>query len=279
MSWRDFLAFVDGSEDGLARMKMAIDVAAAHKGRLEALVLVELPAPAVPVGQGMINEVLDEAIHKRRIAGQDAVEALQKIAAGASNVSVASWEVPNGQAREAAARAARTADLVIFGKPETLDDSDLDTDIFVGATLAGGRPCLMLPRWINPHSWGRRAVVSWKGTPEAARAVQGALPFLKQAEAVRLIVANPRGERDGEDEAGIARAVAYLQHHDVKVDGPVVRESWEGPERMVVSETEGFNADFLVIGAYESSRLQEEVFGGVTARVVRDATIPVLMAH
>ncbi|MES1199708.1 MAG: universal stress protein [Pseudomonadota bacterium] len=277
MGWREFLVFVDGSEDGLARFKMAQDIA--KDGRLEALVLVELAAPNVPLGQGMVDELLDEANHNRRIAGQDAVEALQKLAAGAANVTITSWEVSNGKAREAAARAARTADLVIFGKPESFDGSELDTDIFVGATLEGGRPCLMLPRWIMPHAWGRRAVISWKGTPQAARAVQGALPFLVKAEAVRLCVANPRGEHEGEDEAGVERAVNYLKTHGVKVEAPVMRESWEGPERMVVSEAEGFNADLLVIGAYESARLQEEMFGGVTARVARDATIPVLLAH
>jgi nucleotide-binding universal stress UspA family protein len=276
-AWREFLVFVDGSEDGLARMAMAMDVAAAHKGRLEALVLVELP---LPVSSETLEGMFDDTFRKVRKAGADAVVALQGIAKGAAiEVSVDSWEIPGGQARDAAARAARTADLVIFGKPETLDDSDLDTDIFVGATMEGGRPCLMLPRWIKPHAWGKRGLISWKGTPEAARAVQGAVPFLKEAEAVRLCLASPRSEREGEDEASVARVAKYLERHGVRVETPIIRDSWEGPERMIVSEVEGFNADFMVLGAYEGSRIQEELFGGVTARIVRDSTIPVLMAH
>ncbi|MEJ0060374.1 MAG: universal stress protein [Terricaulis sp.] len=65
----------------------------------------------------------------------------------------------------------------------------------------------------------------------------------------------------------------YLERHDVRVETPIIRDSWEGPERMIVSEVEGFNADFMVLGAYEGSRIQEELFGGVTARIVRDSTI------
>ncbi|MEJ0060375.1 MAG: hypothetical protein WDM79_12730 [Terricaulis sp.] len=139
--WREFLAFVDGSEDGLARMRMAMDVAAKHKGRLEALVLVELPLPDLAVASETLEGMFDDAYRKVRTAGANAVTALNIIAKEAKvEVNVSSWEIPGGQARDAAARAARTADLVIFGKPETLDDSDLDTDIFVGATMEGGRP-------------------------------------------------------------------------------------------------------------------------------------------
>lgn len=276
MGWQEFLVFADASEDGVARLRMAMDLAKTFDGKLEALVLAPIPisfAVAAEAVGGLDSET-------RTIIRKDcdaAVKTLQGIAG--ANVHVHGVDIPAGDSQAAAARAARTADFVIFGQPEEMDGSRLDTDIFLGAVLEGGRPCLMLPRWINPHAWGRRAVISWKGTPEAARAVQAALPFLKKAEAVRLCVANPRGEREGEDENGIGRVITYLLRHGVKVEEPVVRESWEGPDRMIVSEVEGFNADFLVLGAYEDPKWAEEIFGGVTARMVRDAKIPILMTH
>lgn len=279
MAWQEFLAFVDGSEDGLARLKLAKAVADAHGGRLEGLVLAPAPMPPLAGGAEMVVDVHEEGLKAVRDEAARAVRALQAIAPPSERTHIHALEIPHGDSQAAAARATRTADLVMFGQPEEMDGSRLDTDIFLGAVLEGGRPCLMFPRWINPHAWGRRAVISWKGTPEASRAVQAALPFLKKAEAVRLCVANPSGEREGEDEQGVARIATYLSRHGVRVEEPVMRESWEGPERMIVSEVEGFNADFLVLGAYEGPRWQEELFGGVTATMVRDARIPILMTH
>lgn len=278
MIWQEFLVFADASEDGVARLRMAMDIAKTFNGKLEALVLAPVPLSFAVAGEALAA-LDDEARLAIRKDCDAAVKTLQGVAGAGVHVHVHGWDIPAGDSQVAAARATRSADFVIFGQPEEMDGSRLDTDIFLGAVLEGGRPCLMLPRWINPHAWGKRAVISWKGTPEAARAVQAALPFLKKAEAVRLCVANPRGEREGEDDAGIARIATYLQRHGVKVEEPVVRESWEGPDRMIVSEVEGFNADFLVLGAYEDPKWAEEIFGGVTARMVRDAKIPILMTH
>ena len=39
------------------------------------------------------------------------------------------------------------------------------------------------------------------------------------------------------------------------------------------------DAALLVMGGYTHNRLRQMIFGGVTAHVIRHATIPVLMAH
>lgn len=277
MASSEFLVFVDGSEDGLARLRLAADVAKQHGAHLEAILLNRLPGPRFGANEAMAD-LYEADLKQSRATAAEALKALQA-AAGAGDHHLHVVECGAGEARDAAARLSRTADLVMIGKPEDFDGTDLDTDIFIGAVLEGGRPCLMFPRWITPHAWGRRALIWWKGTPQASRAVQGALPFIAKAEAARICVANPRGEREGEDERSIERLGAYLMRHGAKVGDPVMRESWEGPEYMIASEVEGFNADLVVMGAYESSRLQEEMFGGATARMVRDATVPILLAH
>lgn len=260
MAWREILVFADGSEDGLARMRIAWRLAEEHGARLEALVL-RPPADLNVVVEG-------------------AVEALREIVGEAGDrVHVHRIDLGEDDAQAVAAREARLADLVIFGKPETLDNSRLDTDIFAGALLGGGRPCLMLPRWITPHAFGRRPLIAWRGEEEAARALHWAMPFLRAAEEARICLANPRSDREGEDDAGMARLAAYVRRQGVKVGEPVIRESWEDSQRMILSELEGFNADMLVMGAFGAPRLLEELFGGVTASIVRDVRVPVLLAH
>lgn len=276
MALRDLLVFADGSDDGFARTRMAVDIAAEHGAHLEALVLTTMNVPfgASPQSQGYAD-----AEAAARDASAAVTAALRAQFTPSEKLSLRAWETPARDARIAAGRAARTADLVILGQPVTFDNSELDTDIYRGALLLGGRPCLMLPRWEQPRSFGKRALVSWKATPQSARAVQGALPFLTKADTVRVCVANPRGEREGEDERSLERLATYLMRHGVKVEQTITRESWEGPERMIVSEVEGFNADLLVMGAYEGTQFAEDLLNGATPTVVRDVNAPILIAH
>jgi len=37
--------------------------------------------------------------------------------------------------------------------------------------------------------------------------------------------------------------------------------------------------DVLVMGAYGHARLREDLFGGVTRHILKNMTVPVLMAH
>lgn len=259
-AWREILVFADASEDGQARMRMAWDLAQKHNARLEALVL-RPPAD--------LNVKTDGA-----------VEALRAITGDhGDRVHVHRIDTGEDNSQAIAAREARLADIVIFGKPETLDNSPLDSDIFAGALLGGGRPCLMLPRWISPRPFGRRPLIAWRGDEEAARAVHWALPFLREAEEVRICLANPRSDLEGEDESSMAKLASYLRRQGVRTGEPVIRESWEDSQRMILSELEGFNADMLVMGAFGTPRLLQELFGGVTTAIVRDVRVPVLLAH
>lgn len=280
MDWREILTFVDASDDGQARLRMGLELSKAHDARLDAHVVVRLPAPAYGPGREAVAGFYDRVVADLRAEGARALETLR----GADEetpkrAALHAAEAVASELRAMAARMARTSDLIIVGQPEDIDRSDVDTDVLVGALLGGGRPCLMLPRWIKPHAWGKRALIAWKGTPEAARAVYGALPLLRKAESVRLCLANPRTQREGEDEHGMARVASYLLRHGVRVEAPVIRQSWEGAEPMIFSEIEGFNADLVVMGAYSRPRFQEIIFGGMTARMIREAKTAVLMAH
>jgi nucleotide-binding universal stress UspA family protein len=280
MPWRDILVFADGTGDGLVRMRAALALAQTHQAHLEANVIVPLFQPTHGMNDDVFVHSMEELRRRTRERADDAVARLRNLAPDAADrVSVRAVETVFDDIRAITGRAARTADLVIAGQPEDLDRNQLDTEIFVGALLGGGSPCLMLPRWIEPHTWGRRVLIAWKGTPEAARALQAAMPLIAAAEAVRVCLVNPRGERHGEDTHSMARLAAYLARHGARVEEPVISESWEGPEKAFLAELDGYGADLLVMGAYSRPRLQEILFGGMTAAMVRHARVPILMTH
>jgi nucleotide-binding universal stress UspA family protein len=280
MSWKDILVFADGSEDGLTRLKLAMDIARAHDAHLEAQIVTALPQRPYGPASAALEDAFQEVLRAIEQRAADALAAVNKTAPPGETFSAYRCDGPFSHLRSLVAVAARSADLVVLGQPEATDASDIDTEILMGALFGGGQPCLMLPRWVSPHIWGRRALIAWKATPQAARAVQAALPLLKRAESVRLLTVDPRAEREGEDRRSLMRLATHLSRHDVEVEGPDTTQSEFGDAaRAIAEEIEVFRADLLVMGAYGRARVNEFVFGGVSRAMIRDARIAVLMSH
>jgi nucleotide-binding universal stress UspA family protein len=279
MNWKDIAVFADGSADGVARLGMAIALAS-DDAKVLAHVLSLQPMSPYGVGAPALWDAYADACAAAREAGAGIVAQLRAASADAGErVLVQQHDVTAADVRNAAAVMAREADLVVLGQPEEGDRSSVDTDILVGALLGGGRPVLMLPRWQQPHAWGKRAVIAWKGAPQCARAVHDALPFLRRAESVRILAADSRGDAYGEGQHTLQRLSLHLARHGVKVHEALMSDADGEADRAVLSEVESFGADLLVMGGYGRSRLSEIVWGGVTASIIRKASVAVLMSH
>lgn len=281
MSYAEILVFADATEEGMARARNANTIAGAELALLQVDIVTPLFGSVGASGAGGVAEYYSQerarAHTEAEAAAADVRRMLTPKGGGLDGASVHGRDMFLSEVRAYAARAARTSDLIIAGQPASMDS--VDGELLVGALFGGGRPCLMLPRWVKPHSWGRRVFIAWKGTPEAARAVAGALPFIRMADSVRICCANPRGQREGEDEASLNRLATYLMRHGANVEPIVSATSWEGADKLIASQIEGFNADLVVMGAYGHSRVRELVFGGLTEQMVRASNVAVLFAH
>lgn len=141
--------------------------------------------------------------------------------------------------------------------------------------LGTGRPVLIIPVAGELRPPGRRVLVAWNGSREAARASFDALSLLAEDAEMRLLaVDSPRGELTLH---AMSRA---LGRHGVRVvPMSVSRSGGRSVSEEVLRQAADFQADMLVLGCYGHSRLRETVFGGATTRILRDMTLPVLMAH
>ncbi|WP_342113395.1 universal stress protein [Pseudoduganella sp. OTU4001] len=173
---------------------------------------------------------------------------------------------------------ARYADLVVMGQVRPADggDGNLLPDLPDYVVLNCGRPVLLVPAAGRFVSIGKRVLVAWNGSVEAAKAITAALPLLRGAERVTLAIlggsASILGEEPGADIA------LYLARHGVRVE-VLRRPEAADPGAALIALSQELEADLLVMGAYGHSRLREMMLGGATRTILASAPLPVLMAH
>ncbi|MGC2199562.1 MAG: universal stress protein [Stellaceae bacterium] len=167
----------------------------------------------------------------------------------------------------------RAADLIVIGRPESGDSVRSET--LQAALLNSGRP-LLIPAVSPITALPPIVVIAWKATPEAARAVAAAMPFLSQAKQV-VIMTVAEGETESEKD-GASRLMTTLQWHGFPVSVLRLEPKSLGPADTLLAAAREQGA-VLVMGGYGHSRLREWIFGGFTQRVLHGAEVPVLIAH
>jgi nucleotide-binding universal stress UspA family protein len=173
-------------------------------------------------------------------------------------------------------RLARRFDLSIVGQAEP-DSGPVEEVIAEAALFESGRPVILVPYIQKAPLKLDYVVLCWDGSRAATRAIADAMPLLRRAGRVEvLIVSNERGKQDEIEGADIAE---HLARHDLKVE---VRRTVAGDidvADVILSHTADVGCDFIVMGGYGHSRLREFVLGGVTRSIFRTMTAPVLMSH
>lgn len=169
---------------------------------------------------------------------------------------------------------ARSCDLVVTTQPNpNAETVDLDNLLH-----ESGRPVLVLPRRPLRDASFKKVVVGWNGSREAARAAFDALPFLKRAEAVDLLVLDPEERGAGAPQQGETIA-ATLARHGVNVSRIAAKKGAASIEDAILGHAIAGGADLLVLGAYGHSWLRDFLFGGVTRSVMESTPMPTLMSH
>ena len=163
------------------------------------------------------------------------------------------------------------ADLAVVSRPKPRSAGRARA-FLLAALLHTARPVLIVPQR-RLRALGKRIVIAWNQSADAAVAVAAALPLLQRAE--RLVVVTSGSEyRPGPKAAYLAQ---YLANWDVRVER--VRTKGRDIEHEIEGVYRDVEADLLVMGAYSRHWFRERVFGGVTEYMAFKAELPVLMLH
>lgn len=168
------------------------------------------------------------------------------------------------------------ADLLVIGQGRALAEPGSSPRGFTESViLESSKPSLVIPLQPRHPTVGRRALVAWNGSIQAARALTGALPLLRIAEEVHLVswaAHMPAAPFSGTD------VREFLRRHgiDVRMHQEPAASRVDVPLASLAHE---LRSDVLVMGCYGRNRLSERVFGGTTHSVLATTDVAVLMAH
>lgn len=183
-----------------------------------------------------------------------------------------------GDRAGAAISTASTTDLIIAGQtdPDANAGTDYDLERLLFET---GRPVLMVPSAGSYDPAPKNVLVAWNGSREAARSVFDALPFLKAAKKVEVLMVDPQASDDTDAGAIGYDIAAALTRHGIEVNVQSVPSGGIPAGEVIENRISETGAELLVMGAYGRSRLRELIFGGVTRTLLASMTAPVLMSH
>lgn len=163
------------------------------------------------------------------------------------------------------------ADLSVVSRPKSTAGGR-GKEFMLSAVLHSGKPVLVVPQKNIPIV-GKRILIAWDQSVDAARAVSAALPLLQRAESVIICSCGPENQ-PGPKSTSLAQ---YLALHGIK------SERYKTKGRRVARELEQVartgKCDLIVLGAYARNRVAEIWFGGVTEHMLFKTNNPIFTWH
>lgn len=173
---------------------------------------------------------------------------------------------------------ALTADLVLLA-----DDLRSDKELFdqtVRATLFQS-PSGTLLNGLRAETplYPERVLIAWNSGLQASRAIRAAMPLLKTAREVLIALIDPvmTAGRDGENPG--SDVAFWLSHQGCKVNVQQYPSGGQEIGKSLMSRAKETQADMIVMGAYDHSRMRQILFGGTTRTLIEQTSLPVLLAH
>ncbi|HZZ87712.1 MAG TPA: universal stress protein [Caulobacteraceae bacterium] len=275
MSYSAVITHVQADPEAGPRLACAVEVARRFDAALIGVAAEMIQPLAYDTGYysveaewiAAMREAIENRIAKARTLFGDATAELADKAAFLSGLQLPA---------QAIALASRAADLIVAGgAPSSMRDRYTVCDTAELAIISG-RPVLVAPPIAAPLS-AKRVLLAWKDTREARRALSDAMPFLERAERVVVVAVGPGNVAEAAHRQ-IADVAVALRRRKINVEAKVVEQAHDvGGQLLKQASLEG--ADLIVSGAYGHSRLGEWAFGGVTADLLSQDQVYLLLSH
>lgn len=281
--YKDLVVPITGNAGDANALDAAVALARHMDAHLAVLELVNLPLPA-PSPWGLTPDSAMSVIYTRL---RDEAEARAATLRARLDKEAVSSEVRVAESLfveppRLAALHARHADLTVMtgGRDGGMDVEPLVHSYFSALLLEAGRPVLTVPMRYPMTVPPRHVVVAWRPRREATRALHDALPLLRAAATIDVLVVDPETGEQGDGEQPGADIGTHLARHGLRVN--VVthkRATGESVATALLRHAAQTEAGLLVAGGYGHSRFREWALGGTTRELLQAQHLPVLFSH
>ena len=186
------------------------------------------------------------------------------------------WIVVGGDPDQTISDYAKLFDFTILGQFENLveaDELELHPDRIA---YESGRPVLIIPRDYQQSDFNEKAVLAWDGNRTATHALADALQVLQTKDQVTVLTVESAGL--GKPLPGID-ITSVLERHGIPTDRRTVSPGGKTVGQTIMEHCSEIGAGLLVMGAYERSKIGQDLTSGVTNEIFKHTKIPVLMSH
>jgi nucleotide-binding universal stress UspA family protein len=271
MDLKDLLVHLDSGARSAERLALAVSLASRHGARLTGLF-----AESNVLGGSLVGRRDPENVAR---AAAEALARFESACAGAG-VAARSWRVEGVEETEVVdgvVVCCRRVDLAVLGQQRG-DDAPVPAGMVERVIAGAGRPVLVVPSIGTYRDTGRRILVAWTGSREAARALHDALPLLERAKRVTVLALRlpAEGAPGGLPPLDLAD---HLRVHGVAVTSDHWLVGDLSAVDAVLNRASDEGADLAVMGAF--GLLGHGLLGGErgTTRAVLDTmTTPVLLS-
>lgn len=178
-------------------------------------------------------------------------------------------------------RSRQVADLIVAGSIFSWEVPWLRRRVLETLLLSSGTPLLLLPENNRPIGKVQHAVLGWKPSPEAVRALHDLVALAEPGAAIDVVTVDGTAEHAGvRPEAG-SDVERHLVRHGFKVTMHALglEDDWQTVAAVLQTFAVKREADLLAIGGYGHSRIREVWLGGVTHDAIADTQLPILISH
>lgn len=279
MSYKTILLHLDKKSTSLRRMRIAANLAIAENANLVGIAMTGVST--LSFQQAHIDDKDPVLASHLKFLHDRAARFVEEFDAEAKSMNVPSYEgrVVDGDANQGISLLGRVSDLIVIGRTNLKEKAPIvSSDFPEYVMMNSGRPVLIIPQEYDKDVVGKRVMICWNASRESIRAIADALPILKRAELVQIVMYNIDNEPDMNEELAGSDIALYLARHGINVEVlPPQKSKRIGKALLELGKQH--STDLLVMGGYGHTKFREFLLGGVTRTVLAESGIPVLMSH
>ncbi|SDO74389.1 Universal stress protein family protein [Lutimaribacter pacificus] len=274
MSLKNLLLAYSGEASFASSLAHAIRLARHHDAWITAIMR-NGPSYIDRYGAGLTDALRAQLLSSEEADVKTAVTLFRDAVGAAGLDHRAEFLLPDQTGGLRPSEMARHYDLVITGPQSDLPGEEHHAASPDLIALRSGRPVVVVPGGYDAATLTDHVLVAWDDKRSVARALGDAMGILegkRQATILTVGGARPATPADG----GIMR---HLERHGIAAQHLHKTHRGRNVASVIKDTADEVGAGLIVMGAYEHSKLTQDLFGGVTHEVIRTTRVPVFMSH